>query len=338
MWSTYRADLGVYVDYHLRPLVVQLPSYIKDTKDFVLKISSLGPLPPYSILLTLDVSSLYTNIPHAEAFDSVPHATLMAKLQQIGLNDHILTWIGDYLTGREQRVTVSGSTSQYSVVLSGVPQGSVLGPLLFFIYVDDLARIPLSASSEAVLYADDLLLFRPIHGMEDFHYLQHDISAIEGWVSSNYLTFNSAKYKYMIVSRKANPSSPARLSLGNSNLEKVECFKYLGLLLSSNLSFSQHIASICTKARRITGLLYRRFYHNANSDTLLQLYRSLVRPHLEYASPVWNPYLHKDTKLLENVRKVCSKNDHTEMRCWLSRAPRYTWYTITRSLCCTDKS
>ena len=86
-----------------------------------------------------------------QAFDSVPHATLMAKLQQIGLNDHILTWIGDYLTGREQRVTVSGSTSQYSVVLSGVPQGSVLGPLLFFIYVDDLARIPLSASSEAVL-------------------------------------------------------------------------------------------------------------------------------------------------------------------------------------------
>ena len=102
-----------------------------------------------------------------KAFDSVPHATLMAKLMQIGLNDHTLTWIGDYLTGREQRVTVSGSTSQYSVFLSGVPQGSVLCPLLFLIYVDDLARIPLSASSEAVLYADDLLLFRPIHGMED---------------------------------------------------------------------------------------------------------------------------------------------------------------------------
>ena len=139
--------------------------------------------------------------------------------------------------------------------------------------------------------------------MEDFHYLQHDISAIEGWVSSNYLTLNSAKCKYMIVSKKANPSSPAGLSLGNSNLEKLECFKYLGLLQSSNLTFSQHIASICTKARRITGLLYRRFYHNANSDTLLQLYRSLVRLYLEYASPVWNPYLHKDTKLLENVER-----------------------------------
>ena len=102
-----------------------------------------------------------------KAFDSVPHARLMAKLQQIGLNDHILAWIGDYLTGREQRVTVNGSTSQYSVVPSGIPQGSVLGPLLFLIYVDDLARIPLSASSEAVLYADDLLLFRPIHVIED---------------------------------------------------------------------------------------------------------------------------------------------------------------------------
>ena len=203
------------------------------------KSTEIGPLVTvHSWLNILDqgqeVRAVFFDL--RKAFDSVPHAILMAKLQQIGLNDHILAWIGDYLTGREQRVTVSGSTSQYSVVLSGVPQGFVLGPLLFFIYVDDLACIPLSASSEAVLYADDLLLFRPIHGMEDFHYLQYDISAIEGWVSSNFLTLNSAKCKYMIVSRKANPSSPAGLSLGNFNLEKVECFKYLGLLLSSNLT------------------------------------------------------------------------------------------------------
>ena len=86
-------------------------------------------------------------------------------------------------------------------------------------------------------------------------------------------------------------------------MERVQCFKYLGLLLSANLSFSEHIQSTCTKARKILGLLYRRFYNNANGATLLQLYQSLVRPHLEYASPVWNPHMHKDVELLQNVEK-----------------------------------
>ena len=154
-----------------------------------------------------------------------------------------------------------------------------------------------------VLYADDLLLFRTISGNEDFLHLQHDISLIENWVKCNHLTLNSTKCKYMVISRKRNPSSPQTLTLGGSDLERVECFKYLGLLLSANLSFSEHIQSMCMKARKILGLLYRRFYSNSDGSTLLQLYLSLVRPHLEYASPVWNPHMHKDIKLLENVEK-----------------------------------
>ena len=95
-------------------------------------------------------------------------------------------------------------------------------------------------------------------------------------------------------------SLPRSLTLGGSDLERVQCFKYLGLLLSS---FSEHIQSTCTKARKIVGLLYQSFYNNANGATLLQLYQSLARPHLEYASPVWNPHMHKDVEFLQNVEK-----------------------------------
>ena len=144
-------------------------------------------------------------------------------------------------------------------------------------------------------YADDLLLFCPLKGREDTQLLQDDISTIDKWVQQNHLTFNSAKCKYMVISRKRRPTYPGVLYLGDIPLEQVECFEYLGVILSSKLSFSQHIDSVCSKARKILGLLYRRFYNNASKDTLLQLYLSLVRPHLEYASPVWNPRTCKNT-------------------------------------------
>ena len=129
-------------------------------------------------------------------------------------------------------------------------------------------------------------------GHEDFHLLQSDVSIIDAWLQQNYLTLNSGKCKCMVISRKRRPTGPGTLYLWDVPLEQVHCFKYLGVILSSDLSFSQHIDSTCSKARKILGLLYRRFYNNVNNGTLLQLYLSLVRPHLECASPVWNPHKH----------------------------------------------
>ena len=110
--------------------------------------------------------------------------------------------------------------------------------------------------------------------------LQDGISTIDKWVQQNHLTFNSAKCKYMVISRKRRPTYPGVLYLGDTPLEQVECFKYLGVILAGYLSFSQHIDSVCSKARKILGLLYQRFHNNASKDSLLQLYLSLVRPHL----------------------------------------------------------
>ena len=139
------------------------------------------------------------------------------------------------------------------------------------------------------------LLYRKIDHPEDYVALQMDINSVNNWIKGNYLTFNASKCKYMLISRRRqHHCDPPELLLDNFSLERVECFKYLGILLKSDLSWSNHITSICTKARKLLGLLYRRFYKYAEPSALFQHYLSLVRPHLEYASDVWDPHLQKD--------------------------------------------
>ena len=168
-------------------------------------------------------------------------------------------------------------------------------------------------ASSLVLYADDILLYRPICTGEDYSVLQEDINSISNWATANLMTFNTSKCKSMLISRKRTPCSPTTpLHLNGIPLETVTTFKYLGVLMSSNLQWSPHIQDICSKACKIIGLLYRRYYQYSDPSTLLHLYLSLVRPHTEYAAQVWDPHLLKDINSLENVQKfalrVCCKN------------------------------
>ncbi len=207
------------------------------------------------------------------------------------------------MAGRQQRVVLNGSSSETSSVKSGVPQGSILGPLLFLIYIDDIVKTNISMESTIALYADDILLYRPIRTIDDYNILQDDVNKIRNWASANLMTFTS-KCKLMHVSRKRTPCTPTTpLHLNNSPLKTVTTFKYLGVLISSNLQWSTHIEGICSKARKIIGLLYRHFYQHSNPTTLLHLYLSLVRPHTEYAAQVWDPHLAKDILLLLKIFK-----------------------------------
>ena len=148
-------------------------------------------------------------------------------------------------------------------------------------YIDDIADVSLSDGSKIVLYADDILLYRPISLPVDFKLLQRDIDAVETNASANYLTFNVAKCKFMLVSRKKRHINPnPSISLYGSPLEVTPTFKYLGLLITSDLSWTTHIDNICSKARRILGLVYRRFYGHSDVATLHQLYVSLVWPNM----------------------------------------------------------
>ena len=239
---------------------------------------------------------------YRKAFDSVPHLPLLKKLENLGFNDHILHWVSGYLASRSQSVVVNGESSLPAPVISGVPQGSVLRPLLFLIYINDLTEINLRDGAKITLYADDVLLFRVINSPEDFAKLQDDIDKVGNRSCTNHLTLNRDKCKYMTVSCRKTVSTPSSpLLLEGNSLEQVEMFKYLGVLLSHDLSWGEHVQSICSKARKILGLLYRRFYNNAPGSALLQLYISLVRPHLDYASAWLLDYGTAVTKISWNL-------------------------------------
>ena len=210
----------------------------------------------------------------------------------------------------------NGQTSTSLPVISGVPQGSVLGPLLFLIYINDINELVLSMGSKLVLYADDILLYHPIVSESDYTLLQLDVDALGIWSLLNHLSFNIKKCKTMVLSRKKQRTQSLPIILLGSQLDKVDSIKYLGLTIQSDLTWTKHIQNICSKARRLIGLLFRQFYHYAEPSTIKTLYLALIRPNLEYASVVWDPYLIKDRKILEDVQKfacrVCSKNWHTD--------------------------
>ena len=197
--------------------------------------------------------------------------------------------------------------------MSGVPQGSVLGPLLFTIYIDDVVT-QISPSSSISLYADDIALYRSIHSPADYVILQADITAIATWVEEvRYLKLHADKCHFMLVSRKCTCSiaPPPLYAKAGTPLQQVNTAKYLGVLLTSDLSWNEHITRVCSKTRKLIGLFYRRFHH-CSPELLLRLYKFFICPHLEYASQVWDPRLAKDTDLLEKTQKfglrVCCKD------------------------------
>ena len=178
------------------------------------------------------------------------------------------------------------------MVTSGVPQGSILGPLLFILYLNDISTLPFPSSISLTLYADDILLSYPFQSSSDFSLAQGSIDLLSSWLKSRYLTINISKTKYMIISRKSSSflSLLPSLLLDNSPLECVSNFKYLGVILTSQLSWTPHINHICSKSKKLLGLLFRQFYSLCSPHVLLKLYLSLVLPHLTYCSSLWDPY------------------------------------------------
>ena len=248
-------------------------------------------------------------------------------------------WLKNYLFNRTQYVAVEGDESHILPVLSGVPQGSVLGPLLFICYINEVVSA-ISCSSQINLFADDMVLYRIIKSSADYLQLQQDIDSVTSCIRSKHLKFNTSKCRQMFISRKRVHSiAPPSFTIDGSPLIEVMEYKYLGVTLTSDMTWSSHISNVCIKSRKLVGLLYRRFYRNSSSHTLLKLYKSFIRPHLEYSSIVWSPYLKGEVEALEKVQKfalrVCTKSWDSDYQDLLQRTSLTTLQTrrVQASLC-----
>jgi hypothetical protein len=239
----------------------------------------------------------------AKAFDTVPHRRLMRKIESYGIKGNLLNWIKGFLSGRSQRVKVNNIASEEGDVLSGIPQGSVLGPLLFIIYINDL---PDHVLNEMYLFADDTKLLKKVATYDDAIILQNDIDAMQKWSNDWLLKFHPDKCHVLTLGKFNNIKYAHQYSLGDQVLEHVVNEKDLGVIIDAELTFEDHISEKVLKANSIVGQINRSFTY-LSPKLFRQLYISFVRPIIEYGQTIWCPRLRKYVNLIENVQRRATK-------------------------------
>ena len=232
----------------------------------------------------------------AKAFDTVPHTHLLFKLDRLGVDPTTRQWISSFLHGRKQCVLLDGVCSSEVPVLSGVPQGSVLGPVLFLAYINDLAD---DISSKVRLFADDTIISREIRCKQDAITLQDDLDKLQAWGSRWQMSFHPGKCQVLRVSRSRSKLTHP-YTLLDTQLEATDTLKYLGITFSSDMRWSSHIQNVKAKASSKLGFL-RRNVRIASPRLKNQLYSTVVRSTMEYAATVWNPH---EAKLVDNLETV----------------------------------
>lgn len=235
-----------------------------------------------------------------KAFDKVPHDKLIQKIKAIGITGKLLYWIRDWLKNRQQRVVINGITSEWIKVTSGVPQGSVLGPVLFTIYIND---IDTGLNNFISKFADDTKIGNSVISEEDRQTLQQDLNKISEWSTKWQMPFNVNKCQVLHIGSNNNKFE---YKMSNKILNTAKNAKDLGVTISQDLKFSQQCNKAASKANRMLGFINRNFTFKSK-EIILPLYTSLVRPHLEYAVQFWAPHLQKDINKLESVQRRATK-------------------------------
>ena len=244
----------------------------------------------------LDVSYL----DFSKAFDKVPHKRLVYQLKMHGIRGKILDWIKAWLTGRQQRVILNGCKSSWKNVMSGVPQGSVLGPLLFIIYVNTIED---GLDSNVLKFADDIKVFRVINNEQDQNVFQSDLDKLVHWSERWQMEFNFSKCQVLHTGRVKNRRV---YEMNGHKLKEIGQEKDLGILITSKLSASEQVLSARKKGLRMLGAINRNVSYKSE-EVICKLYNAYVRPHLEYCMQAWSPTYEKDCWLLERAQKRATK-------------------------------
>ncbi len=241
----------------------------------------------------------------SKAFDKVFHARLLRKLDYYGVRNNTLKWISAFLSQRQQQVALEGNLSPSIDVVSGVLQGTVLGPLLFLVFINDLPDCV--KFSVTKLFADDCLLFKKITAPTDSLQLQQDLAALEKWEETWQMNFDPSKCTAIHITPSRNAAViPSSYSLHGQTLETTPSSKYLGVTINEDLSWSKHINQTVNKGNRTVGFL-RRNLRECTTNVKAATYKTMVRPVLEYASTVWDPTCQQDIAALEQVQRRAAR-------------------------------
>lgn len=264
-----------------------------------------------------EVHAIYTDF--SKAFDTVNFNILLSKLKSHGVGGTVLKWLNSYLINRKLQVAFAGYKSESFSPPSGVPQGSVLGPLLFNIFINDLGNL---LHCKYLLFADDLKIYICIRSSEDCGILQNDLNSLANWCRRNKLELNIEKCKFMPFSLKRIPQE-ANYHINGVQLERVTAIRDLGILFDTKLKFKSHITTCLSKSYRMLGFVMRLAKEFSQPKCIDILYNALVRSQIEYLAPIWTPHQSTYVKTIERLQKK-----YTRFIFWLTRTP-YTSY-ITR--------
>lgn len=244
-----------------------------------------------------DMDVIYLDF--AKAFDKVDHGILLHKLRDSGISGKLGKWLHCFLVNRQQSVAVSGVVSKPSIVTSGVPQGSVLGPLLFLLHISDINK--LVKYSTVSSFADDTRILKEVSTTADADLLKKDLSAIYLWAEQNNMSFNSSKFEHINYG-KDQLNVHTYSAHDGSTIESKRQVLDLGVTLSRDGSFTLHITNITKKARKQAGWILRTF-RTRDITPMLTLYKSLIIPLLEYCCQLWSPWRVGEIQLLESVQR-----------------------------------
>ena len=220
---------------------------------------------------------------------------LLSKLEAHGVTGNVLRWIDGWLSNRRQKVSVEGELSEWAEVKSGVPQGSVLGPLLFLVYINDIDENILSKFGK---FADDSKIAKVVNDSNDAEILRGDLVTLQNWSHDWQMEFNSDKCQVMHIGKK---NLTCQYDLNNITLKSTESERDLGVLVDKSFKFSEQCNKAANSANAIIGMI-RRTVTCRRKDIMVRLYKALVRPKLEYCVQAWCPYLKKDSNKLERVQ------------------------------------
>ena len=249
-----------------------------------------------------EVRAIFCDI--SKAFDRVWHKGLIFKLKTVGISGSVLLWFTDYLDNRKQRVVLPGACSNWTSVNAGVPQGSILGPLLFLLYINDIVE---DIRSYIRLFADDTSLYiivdNPVDAATE---LNSDLLKIHYWATKWLVTFNPAKSESIVFSRKLNKPYHPPLVMNQKQIEEVNSHKHLGVVLSDDCTWHDHLDYIKCKAWNRINVM-RKLKFKLDRRSLQIIYFTFIRPLLEYADVVWDNCSQYEVNELEKIQNEAAR-------------------------------